>query len=80
MGFHFEEIETCGASFSANCFSITAWLILPTCKVALTAATPINTPIPDKKERTGLPNKERQLNPIRLIIERPIIFVKKMAF
>ena len=73
IGFQRELIPTCGASRSANCLAITAVLIFLTCKVALTAATPINTPIPDRKERTGLPNKELQLNLIKLRIERPIM-------
>ena len=73
MGFPHDKMRICGASRSANCCSMIAVLILPTCKVALTAATPINTPIPDKKERTGLPNKELQLNLIKLRIERLIM-------
>ena len=74
-------MPTCGASRSANCCLITAVLIFLTCKVALTATTPINTPIPDRKERTGLPTRELQLNRIKLRIERPIIlFIKPHNF
>ena len=77
IGFRGESIPICGASRSSNCCLITAVLIFLTCKVALTAATPINTPIPDRKERTGLANNELQLNLIKLRIERPIIlFIK----
>jgi len=40
---------------------MTALLILLTCKVALTAATPINTPTVVKVERKGLPMRELQV-------------------